>query len=57
MEHPYLGLSAINLPVPVLGRPAAAEPFRCITAKRTISLKNWAGLAEAIKGNGVLPNV
>lgn len=57
MEHPYLGLSAINLPVPVLGRPAAAEPFRCITAKRTISLKNWAGLAEAIKGKGVLPNV
>lgn len=57
MEQPYLGLSAINLPVPGLGHPAAAEPLWCITAKCPISLKNWADLAEAIKGKGVLPNV
>lgn len=57
MEHPHLGLSAIHLPVPVLGHPAAAVTFGCITAKHPISLKNWADLAEAIKGEGVLPNV
>lgn len=57
MEHPHLGLSAIHLPVPEPGHPAAAEPFGCINAKHPISLKNWVDLAEAIKGEGVLPNV